>query len=77
MRQESNGPLSRIIRVVTKIEANELRAVVFSFLFVFTLMAAYFVVRPLRDAMASDWSRTETSFLWTLTFIVSVIGVMP
>ena len=76
MRQESNGPLSRIIRVVTKIEANELRAVAFSFLFVFTLMAAYFVVRPLRDAMASDWSRTETSFLWTLTFIVSVIGVM-
>ena len=26
--------------------------------------------------MASDWSRTETSFLWTLTFFVSVIGVM-
>ncbi|MEE3236925.1 MAG: MFS transporter [Pseudomonadota bacterium] len=76
MRQESNGPLSRIIRVVTKIEANELRAVAFSFLFVFTLMAAYFVVRPLRDALARDWSRTETSFLWTLTFIVSVIGVM-
>jgi AAA family ATP:ADP antiporter len=76
MDNESNGPLSRVIRALTRIEANELRAVVLSFLFVFTLMAAYFIVRPLRDAMASDWSRTETSFLWTLTFFFSVIGVI-
>jgi AAA family ATP:ADP antiporter len=76
MTDESNGPLSRILRAVSKIEAHEVRATVFSFLFVFTLMAAYFIVRPLRDAMASDWSRTETSFLWTLTFFASVIGVM-
>ncbi len=76
MNNEANGPLSRVIRALTRVEANELRAVVLSFLFVFTLMAAYFIVRPLRDAMASDWSRTETSFLWTLTFFFSVIGVL-
>ena len=76
MTTTSNGPLARILRAVSKIEAHEVRATAFSFLFVFTLMAAYFIVRPLRDAMASDWSRTETSFLWTLTFFASVIGVM-
>ncbi|MDH3439821.1 MAG: MFS transporter [Gammaproteobacteria bacterium] len=76
MNNKSNGPLSRFVQAAAKVEPNELRAVVLSFLFVFTLMAAYFIVRPLRDAMASDWSRTETSFLWTLTFFVSVIGVM-
>ncbi len=76
MNNEANGPLSRVIRALTRVEANELRAVVLSFLFVFTLMAAYFIVRPLRDAMASDWSRTETSFLWTLTFFFSVVGVI-
>ena len=76
MNNESGGPLSRAIRALTRVEASELRAVVLSFLFVFTLMAAYFIVRPLRDAMASDWSRTETSFLWTLTFFFSVVGVM-
>ena len=76
MNNESGGPLSRIVRAATRVEPNELRATVLSFLFVFTLMAAYFIVRPLRDAMASDWSRTETSFLWTMTFFVSVIGVM-
>ncbi|MBT8098300.1 MAG: MFS transporter [Gammaproteobacteria bacterium] len=76
MNNKSNGPLSRVVQAAARVEPNELRAVVLSFLFVFTLMAAYFIVRPLRDAMASDWSRTETSFLWTLTFFVSVIGVM-
>ena len=76
MNNEANGPLARVIRALTRVEANELRAVVLSFLFVFTLMAAYFIVRPLRDAMASDWSRTETSFLWTLTFFFSVVGVI-
>jgi AAA family ATP:ADP antiporter len=75
MNSESGGPLSRIIRATTKVEPNELRATILSFLFVFTLMAAYFIIRPVRDAMASDWSRADTSFLWTLTFVFSVIGV--
>ena len=46
-----------------------------SFLFVFTLFTAYFIVRPARDAMASDWSRADTSWLWTLTFFVSIVAV--
>jgi AAA family ATP:ADP antiporter len=75
MTNNSNGPLSRIVRAMTKVEAKELRSVVLSFLFVFTLMAAYFIIRPVRDAMASDWTRAETSFLWTLTFFFSVIAV--
>lgn len=75
MNDESSGPVSRIVRAATKVEANELRAVVLSFLFVFTLMTAYFIIRPVRDAMASDWTRAETSFLWTLTFFFSVIAV--
>jgi AAA family ATP:ADP antiporter len=69
------GPISRIVRAMTKVEPNELRATVFSFLFVFILMTAYFILRPVRDAMASDWSRAEVSWLWTSTFIFSVIAV--
>jgi len=69
------GPIRRIIRATTKIEPNELQATVLSFLFVFTLMAAYFILRPVRDAMASDWSRAEVSWLWTSTFLSSVIAV--
>lgn len=70
-----SGPIARIIKAATKVEPNELRATVLSFLFVFILMVAYFILRPVRDAMASDWSRTEVSWLWTSTFVFSVLAV--
>ena len=70
-----DGPIARIVKAATKVEANELRATVLSFLFVFILMAAYFILRPVRDAMASDWGRAEVSWLWTSTFVFSVIAV--
>ena len=34
-------------------------------------MAAYYLLRPVRDAMASDWTDTELSMLWTLNFFIS------
>jgi AAA family ATP:ADP antiporter len=75
MNNKSNNPLSRIVQATTKVEPHEMRAVILSFLFVFTLFAAYFIIRPVRDAMASDWTRAETSFLWTLTFFFSIVAV--
>jgi AAA family ATP:ADP antiporter len=42
-----------------------------SFLFVVVLMSAYYILRPVRDAMASDWSDAEVSWLWTLNFFIS------
>ena len=38
-------------------------------------MAAYFVLRPVRDAMASDWTDVEVSWLWSMTFFFSLIAV--
>lgn len=75
MSEKATSAWSRMIRAATKVEPNEVRATVLSFLFVFILMAAYFIVRPVRDAMASDWTGAETSFLWTLTFFFSVAAV--
>jgi AAA family ATP:ADP antiporter len=76
MSNKKSGPVERMLAAAMKVEAHEVRATVLSFLFVFTLMAAYFIIRPVRDAMASDWSRTETSFLWSLTFLFSIIAVV-
>ncbi|HZD51998.1 MAG TPA: MFS transporter, partial [Woeseiaceae bacterium] len=45
------------------------------FLFVFLLMAAYFILRPVRNAMASEWTDAELSLLWTTTFLFSLIAV--
>ena len=53
------------------IQENELAATSLSFLFVFVLMAAYYILRPVRDAMASDWSDVQVSWLWTINFFAS------
>lgn len=67
--------LSRLVRFATKVEPNELKATLVSFLFVFCLMAAYYIMRPVRDSLASDWSDEQLSWLWTSTFAFSVIAV--
>ena len=75
MQPDNANPVARILKAAAKIEPNEIRATVLSFLFVFLLMAAYFMLRPVRDAMASDWTQEEVNWLWTLTFFFSVIAV--
>lgn len=63
----------RILRSATMIEANEVKSVLLSFSFVFILMAAYYILRPVRDAMASDWSNTEISILWNIQLVLSTL----
>ncbi|MEX0322735.1 MAG: NTP/NDP exchange transporter [Puniceicoccaceae bacterium] len=67
--------LGSVLRKALQLESNEVKATCLSFLFVFILMSAYFILRPIRDALASDWSDAEVSTLWTLTFIVSTVIV--
>ena len=59
-----------------KVEPGEIGAAVLSFSFVLILMASYYVLRPVRDAMASDWSDVELSWLWTLNFFISGAAVL-
>ena len=51
-----NNPMARFLKLVAKIEAQEVKAVASSFLLVVVLMSAYYILRPVRDAMASDWT---------------------
>ena len=43
------------LKTASKVKEKEVKAVIFSFLFVVVLMSAYYILRPVRDAMASDW----------------------
>lgn len=70
----TNVTQNRLIRLIigaADIKPNEIRATVTAFAFVFILMASYFILRPVRDAMASDWTDAEVSYLWTLQFFIS------
>ena len=71
MASEQNGILAKLAKVLSEIESNELKATLVSTLFIFVLMASYYILRPVRDAMASDWSDSEVSFLWNINFFVS------
>ncbi len=67
--------LTRMMKGAAKIEAHEIKAVWLSFSFVFVLMTSYYILRPIRDAMSSNWTDAELSTLFTATFIFSTIAV--
>ncbi len=66
---------SRYISELTGVRPDEFRATALSFTFVFVIMAAYFILRPVRDALSSDWTDAQLSWLWTSTFFFSAIAV--
>ena len=73
--------MNRFLKSASMVKEHEVRAVIFSFLFVVLLMSAYYILRPVRDAMASDWTDAEVSLLWTMNFfistaIVALYGIM-
>jgi AAA family ATP:ADP antiporter len=68
--------LKNLVKKLLNVEPGEVPAAVMSFLFAFTLMASYYVLRPVRDAMSSDWSDAELSWLWTLNFFISAAAVL-
>jgi AAA family ATP:ADP antiporter len=70
-----SNPLARIVEKATKIESNELKATLLSFLFVFVLMTAYSILKPVRDGLGADWGAVGLSTTWTITFIASVAAV--
>ncbi len=63
------------IQKLLSVKPHETKATLASFCFVFILMASYFILRPVRDALASDWSDQEVSFLWNINFFVSTFIV--
>jgi len=72
---ERSNLLSRLIKATAKVEAHELKATLLSFSFVFVIMMAYFILRPVRDALSSDWTDEQLSWLWTSTFVFSALAV--
>lgn len=75
MTNNKKGIFARMMKTASKIESHELKATFASFAMSFTLMTAYYILRPVRDAMASDWSDAEVSILWTINFFISTAAV--
>ena len=73
--RSQEGPVQRLLNTLSKIQPHEIRATFSSFALVLVLMAAYYILRPVRDAMSSDWTDAELSTLWTINFFFSFVVV--
>ena len=70
-----HSALQRILSRACDIQPHETRATLASFTLVLLLMGSYYILRPVRDALASEWTDAEVSWLWTFTFFISTIAV--
>ena len=67
--------MKKLFSAATKIQSSELSTTLLSFFFVFALMLAYNIMKPVRDAMPPDWSDAELAWLWTYNFFFSIVAV--
>ncbi len=69
------GRIARALSATFRIESSEIAATLLSFLFVFILMTAYSIQKPVRDALGGDWGDVGLATTWTVNFVFSVIAV--
>src|SRR6476661_125131 len=63
----------RLLRRVVDVRTNEVRAMVTSFFFFFFLLNSYFVLRPIRDAVAAASGVSKLPWLFAGTLAVTLI----
>jgi AAA family ATP:ADP antiporter len=66
-------PLARLVGLCVRIEAHEARAVALAFLCNFMLLGSYYILRPLRDTMATVFGVQDLQRLFTGTFVVMLL----
>ncbi len=64
------------LRQLTAVEPNELRALCWSFVYFFTLLCSYYILRPIRDEMGIAGGIDQLQWLFTGTFL-AMLGAVP
>lgn len=65
---------SRLLRIAAEVGPEELRAVALAFAANFLLLGSYYVLRPVRDTVATVFGVGQLQTLFTATFVGSLIG---
>lgn len=66
----------KILYSIFNIKRSELVGALWSFLFLFILMASYVVIKIVRDSLPSDWGDVGLAQQWSVTFVLSTIAVV-
>lgn len=67
-------PLSLVYRLV-QVRPDELRALIWSFLYFFSLLCSYYILRPVRDEMGIQGGVENLHWVFTGTFLVMLAAV--
>ena len=75
--QPSSGGsvVSLWLQRLVKVEPQEIRALLWAFSYFFALLCAYYIVRPMRDAMGIAGGVDKLQWLFTATFLVMLAAV--
>lgn len=76
LKSEALKQVSGLLRRVVDLKDSEIKAVLWSFAYFFSILCAYFILRPLRDEMAIAGGVRNLPWLFTGTFIV-MLCVVP
>jgi len=68
-----NNALHQLLRRVVDVHEDEVRAMLTSFVFFFCLLSSYFVLRPMRDAVAASSGVNQLSWLFAATLGVTLL----
>lgn len=72
-----NSAFIRALQRVVAIEPREMRSIVWSWLYFFSLLASTFVLRPLRDSMGLNGGADKYPWLFTGTLVAMVVVSPP
>jgi len=72
---QSSSFMYRAFNRVVAVRPEEVRALLWSFLYFFTLLASYYVLRPLRDEMGIAGGVRNLQWLFTATFVAMLAAV--
>jgi ATP:ADP antiporter, AAA family len=70
------GVIHRVLRLAIDVRPNEVAALLWSCLYVFAVLSAYYVIRPIRDDMGVQGGVENLQWLFTGT-LVTMIAVNP
>ena len=73
MTSGSEFAVRRIIGTVSNSQPHELKAAAIAFLCNFVLLASYYILRPLRDTMATVFGVAQLQDLFTATFVLTIL----
>ncbi|MBI4442955.1 MAG: MFS transporter [Acidobacteria bacterium] len=73
----TRGPIFRLLRRIIEVEPEEVRALGWSWLYFFSVLSSYYVIRPIRDEMGVAGGVSNLPWLFTGTLIGMMLANPP